>query len=87
MPLTMRQISNQNFHGRRSKTTKPSISITSDILDFLGYDGQQDFERLLERADDRFAAQLDEHFIPPTMSITSDVLDYLGYKSYGMKSV
>ena len=28
----------QNFHGRCSQTTTPSIFITSDILEFLGYD-------------------------------------------------
>ena len=28
----------QNFHGRCSQTTTPSIFITSDTLEFLGYD-------------------------------------------------
>ena len=54
MPLTMRQIIDQNELMRHSQLTIPSI--TSDIFKFLGYEGapgiqQQNFERLLDRAE------------------------------------
>ena len=56
--LTMRQISDQHEAARYSQLTigGTTISITSDILDFLGYEGQaftkqQKFRELLNRAE------------------------------------
>ena len=56
MPLTMRQIIDQNELMRHSQLTTPTITITSEILNFLGYEGapknqQQNLERLLDRAE------------------------------------
>ena len=48
--LTMRQISVKDEVNMGSLQTTPTITITSDIFDFLGYEGapkiqQQNFER------------------------------------------
>ena len=56
MPLTMRQIPTKDEVVRHSQLPIPTISITSDIFDFLGYEGQaftkqQNFERLLNRVE------------------------------------
>ena len=56
MPLTMRQISNQRQDGSGPRAETTTISITSDVLDFLGYKGapkkqQEKFSELLDRAD------------------------------------
>ena len=56
MPLTMRQISNQRQDGSGPRAETTTISITSDVLDILGYKGapkkqQEKFSELLDRAD------------------------------------
>ena len=56
MPLTMRQIPVKKEAGKCSQLTTPTISITSEIFGFLGYEGvprtqQQNFEKLLDRAE------------------------------------
>ena len=56
MLLTMRQISVQNLNNWYTHVGIPTISVTSDVLDFLGYEGtpikkQQNFEKLLDRAE------------------------------------
>ena len=53
MPLTMRQMSGQNLNSRYTHVGIPTITITSVVLDFLGYEGlplvkQQNFEKLLD---------------------------------------
>ena len=53
MPLTMQQMSGQNLNSRYTHVGIPTITITSVILDFLGYEGlplvkQQNFEKLLD---------------------------------------
>ena len=52
MPLTMRQMSGQNLNSRYTHVGIPTITITSVVLDFLGYEGlplvkQQNFENFL----------------------------------------
>ena len=54
--LTMRQISVKDENERRTQLGTPRIVITSDILDFLGYEGriitkQQKFRELLDRGE------------------------------------
>ena len=56
MPLTMRQISDQRQDDSGPRVETTTISITSDVLDFLGYKGgpkkqQEKFSELLDRAD------------------------------------
>ena len=56
MPLTMRQMASQTLNNGYMQLGTLTISITSDVLDFLGYDGpatnrQKNFEKLLERAE------------------------------------
>ena len=56
MPLTMRQISGQNLNNGYTHVGIPTISVTSDVLDFFEYEGppikkQQNFEKLLDRAE------------------------------------
>ena len=56
MPLTMRQISDQRQDGSGPRAETTTISITSDVLDFLGHKGapkkqQENFPELLDRAD------------------------------------
>ena len=56
MPLTMRQITHQDEAARRTQLGTPTIAITSEIFDFLGYEQapriqQQKFRELLDRAE------------------------------------
>ena len=56
MPLTMQQISNQRQDGSGPRAETTTISITSDVLDILGYKEapkkqQEKFSELLDRAD------------------------------------
>ena len=56
MPLTMRQISHKDEAARSPQLGGPIISITFEILRFLGYEGgiskqQEKFRELLDRAE------------------------------------
>ena len=50
MPLTMRQVSNEKHNTEYMHLHIPAISVTSSVLDFLGYDGPP-IKKLLERAE------------------------------------
>ena len=59
VPITLRQIPDKNCDGWYPQLEIPTISITSYVLDFLGYEGapkiqQQRFKELLERAEMSF---------------------------------
>ena len=52
----MQQMSCQSLLGQSDDLIPPTMSITSDVLDFLGYEGKEgekrkNFKRLLERAE------------------------------------
>ena len=39
MPLTMRNITTEKINKLSAETGGPSMTITTDVLDFLGYEG------------------------------------------------
>ena len=81
LPLTMRQIPDRNCDGWCTQLDTPMISITSDVLCFLGYEGivrnqQQKFVELLERTEIPFKQitykdpEADEHVKKDGLQLT-----------------
>ena len=55
MPLTMRQITTDKCMDEWVDVITPTMTITTDVLDFLGYEGadkekQKNFRELLDRS-------------------------------------
>ena len=69
MPLTMGERSNQGPNNRPSQLTRPTISVTSDVLE--GVDTIDHVTNIQLKTDN---GHMLVHI--PTMSITSDVLGF-----------